>query len=255
LELIDRLGLYHTVFTDPTQPSVPKPDTTNWRAAYNCLLEWIGTPLYNVLVTTKEDRYLAWLLAALVPWSQIGDIPSTEKKKKMYPGAMLAVREGIKAPAKVCDLVAAAVRNRQQIVELQELAGKDTEESRRRDTFGLAIRRWDGNGLHWKLQVLFALLVEVEQRADAGPDVQSQVLPSWQAFLEHLEELDLWNVTTLKPLVDGTQLATALGVKPGRWMGKALEICLAWQLQNPGKTDSEQAIEEVRRRKEELGIH
>jgi hypothetical protein len=45
-----------------------------------------------------------------------------------------------------------------------------------------------------------------------------------------------------------------LGVKPGKWTGAALDVALAWQLRNPGVEDPAGAIEEVRRRKEELGI-
>lgn len=57
-----------------------------------------------------------------------------------------------------------------------------------------------------------------------------------------------------KRLIDGRQLAAALGVKPGKWMAKALDVCMAWQLRNPGEADPAGAVEEVRRRREELGI-
>jgi hypothetical protein len=59
---------------------------------------------------------------------------------------------------------------------------------------------------------------------------------------------------SIKRLVDGKILTQALGVKPGKWMGAALDVALAWQLRNPGVEDSGGAIEEVRRRRDELGI-
>jgi len=58
----------------------------------------------------------------------------------------------------------------------------------------------------------------------------------------------------MKRLLDGRALAQALGVKPGKWTGKALDLCMAWQLRNPDETDPSKAIEEVRMRRDELGI-
>lgn len=51
---------------------------------------------------------------------------------------------------------------------------------------------------------------------------------------------------TFKTLVDGKELAKAIGIKPGPWMKDALDVVMAWQLRNPGSTDSQQAIEEVK---------
>ena len=83
---------------------------------------------------------------------------------------------------------------------------------------------------------------------------EESFLREWQAFLDHLGTLDVLEAPSLKRLIDGTQLAKALGAKPGRWMAPALEICIAWQLRHPDATDPAGAVEEVRARKEELGI-
>lgn len=37
-------------------------------------------------------------------------------------------------------------------------------------------------------------------------------------------------------------------------MTKALEICMAWQLANPGEQDPDAAISDVKGRKRELGL-
>jgi hypothetical protein len=58
----------------------------------------------------------------------------------------------------------------------------------------------------------------------------------------------------MKKLLDGRSLASALGVKPGKWTGRALDVCLAWQLRNPQETDPKDAIEEIKLRWDELGI-
>ena len=83
---------------------------------------------------------------------------------------------------------------------------------------------------------------------------RASFLGGWQNFLDHLVELDVYHAPALKRLLDGRSLAQALGVRPGKWTGGALDVCMAWQLRNPHETDPQKAIEEVQRRREELGI-
>lgn len=59
---------------------------------------------------------------------------------------------------------------------------------------------------------------------------------------------------SIKRIIQGGELATALGVKPGRWMSAALDICVAWQLRNPDAKDPSGAIEEVKACSKKLGI-
>lgn len=76
----------------------------------------------------------------------------------------------------------------------------------------------------------------------------------WQGFLDHTEEMGMMDAPHWKRLVDGKQLATALGARPGIWMKEALDVCMAWQFRNPEATDPSGAIEEVKARAEELRI-
>lgn len=137
-------------------------------------------------------------------------------------------------------------------------AAGDEGKKMERDRLGLAIREWDsrpGAGANWRLQVLYAVLVDVAERTTGeGKETVEDVLKEWQAFLDHLVEMDLMDAPSVKRITDGKQLAKALGVKPGKWMGQALEVVMAWQLRNPTVSDPEGAVEEVRKRKEELGI-
>jgi tRNA nucleotidyltransferase (CCA-adding enzyme) len=66
--------------------------------------------------------------------------------------------------------------------------------------------------------------------------------------------LDVIEAPAIRGIVDGKLLSKTLGVKPGIWMGPALNVCMEWQLRNPGTTDTAAAIDEVRKRKEELKI-
>lgn len=72
--------------------------------------------------------------------------------------------------------------------------------------------------------------------------------------MDHLVELDVVDAPNIKRLVDGRALSKALGIKPGKWTGKALDVCMEWQLRNPNETDIAGAVEEVRKKKDELEI-
>lgn len=76
----------------------------------------------------------------------------------------------------------------------------------------------------------------------------------WQQFLDHLKEMEVFDAASRRRIIDGTELAKALGVRPGKWMAAALDVCMAWQFRNPGATDRAGAVDEVRKRAEELEI-
>ena len=253
--------MYHAVFTNPERVNMPSPDTATWKTAYECLdrLEANKTPgsIYDLLVTTEEARYYAWSLATLTPWEQLPDDPPLRSGRPALPLPTQAAREGFKAPNKLSDVVTAAHQHRPAILEFKDIVLENRQGVNERDRFGMAIRDWDARGGIWRLQVLFAILVDVEGQVGAGKGgegTQEAVLAQWQRFLDHLVELDVMNAPTIKRLVDGKLLAKELGANPGRWTGPALEVALAWQFRNPGVEDPAGAIEEVRKRREELGI-
>jgi len=255
LGILDRLGLYNTVFTDPARENMPAPDTSNWSMAYRCLdlLEKNQTPgsIYATLVTSEEARYLAWNLVCLTSWEQLPDDPPHQNGKPALPLATQAAREGFRAYNKLSDVVTAAHRHRPHILELKDIVDTAQPSMKERDRFGMAIRDWDSRGGSWRLQVLYAVLVDVETRSAIPTE---EVLSEWQRFLDHLFELDVMDAPSIKRLIDGRELAKALGVKPGKWTGDALDVALRWQLRNPGVTDPAGAVEDVRSKKEELRI-
>lgn len=173
LQLIDQLGLYHTVFTDASKPEALQPSLEGWTDVYEYLHRAASAPkstpksVYDVLVTTDEARYYAWVLACVVPFAQIPS-PVTGNSKKQPSPAALAAREGIKAPHKLLELIAAAVRHREEISELKLKVNNGDPCISERDRFGMAIRSWEAKGAHWRLQVLFALLYEVMLQAKAA---------------------------------------------------------------------------------------
>ena len=104
----------------------------------------------------------------MVPFRDAPQPPPPEPGRKLPPPiATNVAREGIKATNKVCDLVTASVRNREEITTL---VNKQSDRRRRpqqavqgedplaRDVLGMAVRRW---GPSWRSQVGFALLSEI----------------------------------------------------------------------------------------------
>lgn len=77
----------------------------------------------------------------------------------------------------------------------------------------------------------------------------------WQAFIDHLESMQLMDAHTIKGIIDGKQLCKELGgLKPGIWTGEALKVCMEWQLRNPDIDDYAEAVKEVRGKAGELKI-
>ncbi|KAL9096934.1 MAG: hypothetical protein Q9165_000898 [Trypethelium subeluteriae] len=256
LALIERLGLYSTIFTDPTQEVDYTPELGRLRPAYSVLESLAQLPkgtqpviISETVAQNADEKYIALLLAAHVPWVDAPDPePSKARGKVPIPVPVSVAREGIKATNKICDIISAAIRNADEIIELKDrlverkkyphrrAEGKDATA---RDVLGMAIRSW---GATWRSQVLWAILVEVS----AEPDKQDKILDDYSRFLTEIKTLDLYEVYALKPLVDGKTLANALATKPGPWMKSALDVVMAWQLRNIDRTDPQEAIEEVR---------
>ncbi|KAH7631367.1 hypothetical protein B0T09DRAFT_262789 [Sordaria sp. MPI-SDFR-AT-0083] len=267
LTYINDLNLYHTLFTDSARVDFPRPDLTSFPIAYktlHSLSTTLATPssIYSLLVTSPESAYFSWNLAALVPFAPLPDDPPLKGGKPAPPLATQAAREGYRAPNKLMDVITASHRHRQAILAMRDLvvrpAAGDENKKMERDSLGMRIREWDsrpGVNANWRLQVLYAVLVDVAERTSGkGKETVEDVLKEWQGFLDHLVEMDLMDAPSVKRIIDGKQLAKTLGVKPGVWMGKALEVVMAWQLRNPTVSDPEGAVEEVRKRKEDLGI-
>ncbi|KAK7742507.1 CCA tRNA nucleotidyltransferase, mitochondrial [Diaporthe eres] len=257
-----------------------RPSLEGWSVAYEFLHDSPSNidSVYDVLVTSDEARYYAWVLACVAPFARLPASISANPKKQP-PVATVAAREGIKAPTKLSDLITAAVCHREQICELKSKVCSGDASEIGRDTLGMAVRGWEAKGTHWRLQVLFAILYDLMVQATASTGLgatahtsdklsgspeaddahtvstSGKVERDWKGFLDRLQTLDLMDAPSMKPLVDGRRLMQTLEIKkPGRWMSSALDICMAWQLRNPEETDPAGAIEEVRQRKKELGI-
>lgn len=173
LELIDRFGLYRTVFTDPTRELPAEPETDYFKPAYEEVesvvtkSDDVPAVIPDTLLRNDDDKYLAWICATMMPWADAPTVPHPKPLQRPYFVAYLVAREGFKAPNKVCDVIASSLSNSEEIRNLvaqcvKGLRRPDTvnpdSDPTARDTLGMAIRRW---GSTWRTQVLFNLVYEI----------------------------------------------------------------------------------------------
>ncbi len=176
--LVDRLGLYNTIFTNPETSEFDIANTDTWKRSYHGAHDLIGSDsctytkadksqaiVKSILVRDSEEAYLTWLLAALVPWARFQtDFPSAAGNKLPPPLVATVAREGLKADNKVLRIVQGAVVNVSEISTLKEAVAQGQAEGAKmnlgppRDVLGMAIRRW---GQHWRLHVMLSLLLEI----------------------------------------------------------------------------------------------
>ena len=189
--MIDRLGLYNTIFTNPIFTPFLAADTQQWKLAYDGLESIFRSPphitrfaqdaslLRGLLFSNDEEKYHAWVLACLIPWVNVENpVQSKPGKKPLSPVAVTVVREGLKLENKVMKIVANSILHKSEIVDLVEdistedptpasPSSKRKRSSPRRDILGLAIRRW---GAHWRSSFVFTLLcrlVELDEQTGA----------------------------------------------------------------------------------------
>lgn len=189
LQLIDRLGLYQTIFADPgSNSSASKPVLVNWRRAYDQAEAFVTTPsketvfgaLMNriqlALLKDSKDVYSMWLLCAFVPWARVM-APALKKAsaKAAASPAGIAAREGIKADNNSVKLIENAAAHLVDIIQVKDAVIKEkasiTAPRKRkqspssREALGMAIRRW---GSRWRCSVMFAIMTQTKEVSPDG---------------------------------------------------------------------------------------
>lgn len=171
LRLIDDLGLYSTIFTDPTVSEAQPPTANIWKRSYECLKYVKEDPEFTRLCETflqsEQDLFLAWVAAAMVPWELVVSEKPVKGGKLHHVLVSRIAREGLRADGKTCDVLAAAHHNRGEIMSLKAAVLERSSVMEERDSFGMAIRRWDARNSHWRVQVVYAMLHEVMTTASA----------------------------------------------------------------------------------------
>lgn len=175
LRLIDEASLYDTIFTDPTRTIDFKPEIDHYRQSYEFLASWFDeqtnlddSVIFEILFDTvsaeeqADAKYLAWVCAAVMPWVDAPKIPPAKKSRPPLHAASVVAQEGLKAPNRVSDVIAASLDNYEAISQLvgecNSPAKKDLEGPAQREKIGMSLRRW---GRTWRSQVFFSLLHDI----------------------------------------------------------------------------------------------
>lgn len=222
----------------------------------------------------SEEVFLAWIVCCFIPYARSAKSPSSKFPRTI---AAAAAREGIKTDNKTTKIIEEASLNMEDVImtrglvvhrpEIALLSSNQALQPSSRELYGKCLLRW---GAHWRSTVIFALLVEVtEAKDDLGISYLSlyrvsqtliktterqNLLKLYETWLSNLDSLSLLEVHRMTPLVDGGRISTELKIRPGPWMKKAVDIALGWQLRNPDETSPKGCIEEIIRRKQELGL-
>lgn len=93
----------------------------------------------------------------------------------------------------------------------------------------------------WKHAVYLAMADEASKKKD-GPELDETEIGSHYQLIDLIEkDQGLANAHKTKPLLNGSEVATLMGIKPGIAIGVIMRALNDWQLSNPGATKEDAA--------------
>ncbi|KAH7216847.1 poly(A) polymerase [Fusarium oxysporum] len=175
------------------------------------------------LMESEKQKDMLW---AMVVYAPLAGLDTKDHK--------LAVDEAInalKGTRQLYKLIESSLGNLESIRSTMELVIGSTPS---RGTIGMMIRKW---GVFWGLQVLFSALGEIvylKPRPESPAPSQGEidkVLQRHEALLSFAQKQRLNSVSSIRPILDGSAIKKALGVKQGgKLLARAIEVLLEWQL-------------------------
>ncbi|EED12842.1 tRNA nucleotidyltransferase [Talaromyces stipitatus ATCC 10500] len=260
LRYIDDLGLYSTIFAN--QYDDAEPHVASWSLAYDALDHILSRVLKtdelrhikrikNILIRNEDETFYAWVMAAFTPWVTVPERVPTSRKQKppIIARAAEVARDNLRMENKIVNALKDATALFKEVSSLKSsVISKDIPGTAAevRQHVGLQIRSWKKD---WRLIVLMAMLQEIS----AGVEPR-KVFQEYDAFLSYLEKEDLLEVSELRPIANGKEVSTAFGLPDGKWLSSALDMLISWQLLHPHNADKNQALEELKSRRAELGV-
>ncbi|KAI5818687.1 hypothetical protein BZA77DRAFT_242942 [Pyronema omphalodes] len=237
---IYELKLFPAIFTPPIDnlPDLPQDDMIEACDIVNQIIA--STSFLGNLVSNPQEKYVAWILAALTPWKD-HMFPGTDTKKRI-PAAATAGRDGLKLPTKIVTTVTNSFRNYQLI--------QDTVNGEKltRAQAGMLIRKL---GADWKSQYLLSLLLETIPVWKRESEMTEEAKAIWSKYEEVLkqwfDDMGLEEAFAFRPVLNGAELMAVLEQKKaGPWMMTALNALMEWQLENTevGKETADEATKE-----------
>lgn len=277
MSYIDYLSLYSTIFANHRDDAYV--NTESWSLAYASLERITNPPgsgdelslatnrVRDTLLRDPLETCHAWYVASFSPWATV---PARQwqifQKQPVPPRVAEVARDSLRLENKTVSILKDAATHFRSVSDLKSsvisgsLLGTKPEI---RQHVGLTIRSWKND---WRMCVVMALLQEIMAQDNFSQGkpcarqtsmrqlTSSVVIREYDQFLSYLETEDLLSVETLRPIVNGKEVATTLGISTGPWVATALEMVIQWQLLHPENSEKEMALDEVRNRRGELGV-
>jgi tRNA nucleotidyltransferase (CCA-adding enzyme) len=233
ISMISNIGFYSLVFSPPEETPVNDQDAV---ACSNALKDLLENPAHIPWISdiTQNDKKHVYLACAISPYRTF----TYTIKQRIHPVSKAIVLHALKLSNIDADTTHALLDSFDEITRIM-----DSNESR--VEYGLLLRKIGLRPLlgKWKLAFIVALSIQISKH----PSEKMQLIEKYTLFMQKVHAMGLDDAYSLKPLMDGKQIAAALGIKPGPQIGSYLDGLIKWQLENPTKTiaDAEVWIKSV----------
>ncbi|KAG6371634.1 hypothetical protein JVT61DRAFT_9348 [Boletus reticuloceps] len=250
IQIIHDLSLYHTVFRVPVIDVASGPVASPELSLTACtilhdflfspspsgLRRFTTRPHPTLLVHASNDQGTRARLFLSASLYSFAGITYKDHKQKVHPLVEAVIREGLKLGNKnyYLDGIPALFDAASMLKGLSLEDARFTTPSER-VAIGLLLRHGKvhkpTSGSHWSSSLFFSLVCELVplgygEEADA-------CIRRYNAFTSRIEELGLDNSVDAKPLLNGNEVISVLGGKPGPWTAVILAKVIEWQLKNP----------------------
>ncbi|GJJ13929.1 hypothetical protein Clacol_008186 [Clathrus columnatus] len=256
VQLIHALSLYRSIFTPPSS-FVPSENPFNHQTGLAAVWKTV-TPHSSLLQHTRSSASIQgrlFLASALTPFK---DSFYTQKNKQK-PLIEACLRDGLKLGVQdhLLDGIPVLFKGAKLIsdFELKKLDGLPGE----RAALGLLLRQQYIHSpifdAHWTSTILFSLVQELAPLWKPNNDrdlldplnvgfIENEIhafniIQRYNALIIKAEELDLIKTLDMPHLLNGHDLTSLLGRRPGPWVGDVLSKVMEWQLKNPGGNKAE----------------
>lgn len=203
------------------------------------------------LVLNNVSRKLFWLSIILSPFQKFPIKDAQPKVFNEYYVPRFVVREGLRFGKNDYDQISKVLV---ELPKSKEILKKIYENDIKRSEFGLYLREFgDFVDLNLAVNCFDDILNELNLQFPVEEPTPEEIVINDESIIqcitknidlynticERIEEYDLKEVNTLKPIIDGKTISKSLNKKPGPWMAQITQQVMIWQLDHPHGTQAE----------------
>lgn len=245
LQVMFESNLFATVFLSNTsslalamQRAMPgaygQPWPQNWPRSYNMLANILqdGESGLSKLISSEKEATHTWDGARARLWLMAVYAPIAHCHRQGVPPktALNEIKHAVSLTSRTVDLLMSCLSNFNSISDIVNQAALSPCPTR--SEIGMAIRSW---GKGWRLQLLFSLLGALVHETSPSLRDLDLIREKFETFVGLIASEDLWKADSARPLLDGREIMTILGVgKGGKYLKTAIDELVAFQFDHPG---------------------